>query len=62
MCILCVNYLLKETVDMISNDPPFVEWHVQFTMVPFKPDRALPANMAKLFTSPSAHKDFAIGT
>ena len=61
MCILCVNYLLKETVDMISNDPPFVEF-VQFTMVPFKPDRAIPANMAKLFTSPSAHKDFAIGT
>ena len=28
--------VVKGTVDVNSNDPPFVEWHIQFTTVPLK--------------------------
>ena len=30
-----VHSSLKMTVDEISSNPPLVEWHVRFTMVPF---------------------------
>ena len=30
-----IFYLYKETIDNILSNPPFIEWHVRFTMVTF---------------------------
>ena len=35
--LLYKNYDPKGTVNVISSDPPFVEWRFRFTMVTFKP-------------------------
>ena len=30
-------HIFKGTVSVILSELPFIEWHVRFTMIPFKP-------------------------